>query len=125
MPTVLLVDDSPVARRAVARRLEAEGFDVREESSATCAHHADAGALSCAIIDLELADGDGSQLAAALRGKRASLPVAFFTAGAPPPLLERARAHGPVFKKPDVDAIVAWAKRTALCVAVDRDDDNS
>ena len=112
MPTVLLVDDSPLVRRALARRLEAEGFRVREESSTAGARGADASGLTCAIIDLELVDGNGSDLAAALLGKRASLPIAFFTAGAPSSLLERARAHGPVFKKPDVEAIVAWAKRT-------------
>jgi CheY-like chemotaxis protein len=111
--TVLLVDDSAVARRAVARRLEAEGFDVQEESSAARAVRVDASTLACAIIDLELADGDGSQVAAALLGKRAFLPVAFFTAGASPTLLEHAGAHGPVFRKPDVDSIVAWAKRVA------------
>jgi DNA-binding response OmpR family regulator len=112
MRTVLLVDDSAVARRAVARRLKAEGFEVREESSAAGARRADTSRITCAIIDLELVDGDGSDVAAALLGKRASLPVAFFTAGAPPSLLERARAHGPIFNKPDVDAIVAWTKRT-------------
>jgi DNA-binding response OmpR family regulator len=111
MRTVLLVDDSPVARRVLARRLAAEGFDVREESLAAAAYAADTSVLSCAIIDLELNDGNGSDLAAALLGRRASLPVAFFTAGATTSLLERARTHGPVFNKPDVDAIVAWAKR--------------
>jgi DNA-binding response OmpR family regulator len=111
MRTVLLVDDSPVARRVLARRLAAEGFEVREESLAAAAYAADTSALSCAIIDLELVDGNGSDLAAALLGRHASLPVAFFTAGAPSSLLDLARKHGPVFSKPDVDAIVAWAKR--------------
>jgi CheY-like chemotaxis protein len=111
MRNVLLVDDSPVARRVLAQRLGAEGFDVREESSVAGAYDADTSALSCAIIDLELVDGNGSDLAAVLLGRRASLPVAFFTAGASASLLERARTRGPVFSKPDVDAIVAWAKR--------------
>jgi CheY-like chemotaxis protein len=111
MRTVLLVDDSPVVRRAVARRLEAEGFRVHEEGSAGEARRADASGLTCAIIDLELVDGSGGDIAAALLSSRPSLPIAFFTAGAPPLHLEQARAHGPVFKKPDIDAIVAWAKR--------------
>ena len=34
MPTVLLVDDSPVVRRVLTQRLVAEGFDVRAEPSA-------------------------------------------------------------------------------------------
>jgi CheY-like chemotaxis protein len=113
MRTVLLVDDSPVVRRAVARRLEAEGFRVHEESSAAGAGSADASVLTCAIFDIELTDGTGTELAASLLGKRPSLPIAFFTAGAPTSLLERARAYGPVYRKPDVDGIVAWAARAA------------
>ena len=109
--TVLVVDDSAVARRAVTRRLEGEGFRVQQESSLADARTADVSSLACAILDVELADGTGSELAAALLGKRGSLPIAFFTAGAPPALLERARFHGPVFRKPDLDGIVAWAKR--------------
>jgi CheY-like chemotaxis protein len=111
MRTILVVDDSPVVRHAVARRLAAEGFDVRQESTVASARDADPGTLVCAILDLELGDGDGSDLAAALLGKRASLPIAFFTADASPSLLERARSQGPVFHKPDVEAVVAWAKR--------------
>jgi CheY-like chemotaxis protein len=111
MRTVLLVDDSPVVRRAVTRRLEAEGFRVHEESSIAAARGVEVGGLACAIIDLELPDGAGSDLAATLLGQREALPIAFFTAGAPPSLLERARAQGPVFPKPDVEAIIAWAKR--------------
>ncbi len=113
MPTVLLVDDSPVVRLAVARRLEAEGFRVHEASSAAAALNSDASGLTCAILDLELLDGTGSDLAAALLGKRASLPIAFFTAGAPSTVLERARSQGPVFHKPDVEGLVEWAKRAA------------
>jgi DNA-binding response OmpR family regulator len=113
MPTVLLVDDSPVVRTAVARRLVAEGFDVRQESSAAGGRDADPGALACAVVDLELGDGDGSDVAAELVRKRAALPVAFFTAGASPSQLERARAQGAVFEKPDLEALVAWVKRAA------------
>lgn len=113
MRTVLLVDDSPVARRVVAQRLEAEGFEVREVSSAGGADRTDADGIACAIIDLVLTDGTGSDVAAVLLGKRASLPIAFFTAGASASLLQRARSQGPVFVKPDVDSIVAWAKRAS------------
>jgi CheY-like chemotaxis protein len=111
--TVLLVDDSPVARRALGRLLEAEGFRVREETSFCDAQEADASGLACAIIDLELLDGEGSELAAVLRARRSSLPIAFFTSGALPAILERARSQGPIFRKPDVEAVVAWAKQTA------------
>ncbi len=68
--------------------------------------------FDCAILDLELSDGDGTDLAAILASRRPSLPVAFFTTGATPSLVENARGRGPVFLKPDVGPVVAWAKRT-------------
>ena len=100
MRTVLLVDDSAVARRVLARRLEAEGFLVCEASSMATARKVDCASLGCAIVDLELADGDGTDLARNLLEKRPALPIAFFTMGTAPSLVEGARARGPVFLKP-------------------------
>jgi two-component system OmpR family response regulator len=112
MPTVLLVDDSPVAQHVLAGRLRAAGFEVLLESSVEGARRAGTVPCCCAVVDLELPDGDGVALAEALQGTHAALPVAFFTAGAEPALLSRARARGPVFAKPNADAVVAWAKAT-------------
>jgi CheY-like chemotaxis protein len=115
MPSILLVDDSPVALRALAQRLTSEGFDVREALSAAAVRKLDGPTLArlhCAVLDLQLADGDGTDLAAALMGRRPSLPIAFFTAGATPSLVECARGRGPVFLKPDVTPVVQWVKRT-------------
>jgi CheY-like chemotaxis protein len=112
MPTVLLVDDSPVAQHVLAGRLRAAGFEVRLESSVAGARRAGSGTCCCAVVDLELPDGDGVALAEALQGAHSSLPVAFFTAGAEPALVEQAHARGPVFAKPDADAVVAWAMAT-------------
>ena len=112
MRTVLLVDDSAVARRVLARRLEAEGFLVTEASSMAMARKVDFATLGCAIIDLELPDGDGTDLARLLLEKRPSLSVAFFTMGTAPSLMEGARSRGPVFLKPDVNPVLAWVKRT-------------
>jgi CheY-like chemotaxis protein len=108
MPIVLLVDDSPVVRRVLARRLAADGFDVRAEPSVTAARAVDVATFACAVIDIELPDGSGCELAADLLRQRPSLPLAFFTAGAPPEAIERARVHGPVFAKPDLEALMAW-----------------
>jgi DNA-binding response OmpR family regulator len=111
---VLLVDDSPVARRVLADRLTAEGYAVREVGSVHGGRGLDATALAslaCAVLDLELGDGDGTDLAASLLAKRPSLPIAFFSAGARPSLVESARARGPVFLQPDLGALVAWVKR--------------
>lgn len=116
MPIALVVDDSQVALRALARRLGAEGFEVRAELTAAKAREIDPGDLACAVIDLELADGDGdgTELAAVLRARRSSLPIAFFTAGASPELLGRAHVFGPIFTKPNLDAIAAWARHVSL-----------
>jgi DNA-binding response OmpR family regulator len=108
MPTVLLVDDSPVVRRVLTRRLVAEGFDVQAEATAAAARAVDLSTLSCAVIDIELPDGSGSDLAGELLQRRASLPVAFYTAGASAVVMERARGHGPVFAKPDVEGLIRW-----------------
>ena len=108
MPTVLLVDDSPVVRRVLTQRLVAEGFDVVAEPTAAGARVVDLTTLACAIIDIELPDGSGADLASALLLRRASLPLAFFTAGASAAVLERALTHGPVFAKPDVELLIAW-----------------
>jgi len=108
MPTVLLVDDSPVVRRVLTLRLVAEGFDVRAESSAAAARAVDLATLACAVIDIELPDGSGADLAGELLQRRSSLPVAFYTAGASAVVMARARSHGPVFTKPDVAPLIAW-----------------
>jgi len=112
MRTVLVVDDSPVARRALALRLAAEGIDVREAASVATGRSVDVADLTCAVIDLQLDDGDGPDLAAALLARRPGLPVAFFTSAADAALAGRARAQGPLFVKPDLDAVVAWVIRT-------------
>jgi CheY-like chemotaxis protein len=113
MPTLLLVDDSPVARRAVARRLRSEGFDVREEPSAAAAGAVDVAQIAGAVIDIELPDGSGIDLAAALRTRAPALPIAFFTATASAAVIAQARPHGEVFAKPELEMLIAWARRTA------------
>jgi DNA-binding response OmpR family regulator len=113
MPIVLVVDDSPVALHALAAGLGAAGLAVRRAATAADAAAADAENLACAVIDIDLPDGSGVDVADALRARRASLPVAFFTAGADRALLDRARARGPVLAKPDVAAVVAWARTQA------------
>jgi DNA-binding response OmpR family regulator len=113
MPTVLLVDDSPVALHALAERMGAAGFETRCASTATGGRLADVEGVACAVIDIDLPDGNGIDVATALRERRPTLPVAFFTSGAAPSLLEGAREHGPVFVKPDIAAVLAWAEGAA------------
>ena len=109
MPSVLLVDDSPVARLSIERRLTAEGVTVVSAGTAADARAADLSAVECIIVDIELPDGSGCELADDLLASK-RLPVAFFTSGAAEDVLERARARGPVFWKPGLEDLVAWVK---------------
>jgi CheY-like chemotaxis protein len=110
MPSILLVDDSEVARHAVARRLRDAGYEVHEAASAAEARACAPAGFACAIVDIDLDDGDGPSLVAELRAAAPSLEVAFFTAGASTELVERSRAHGPVFLKPDLEPLLDWVR---------------
>jgi len=112
MRSVLIADDSPVARVSVARRVRAAGLAVVEQESAAGASAIDASSLSCALLDLELGDGDGTEVAERLRAAEGELPIAFFTSTRTPEMLARASTFGPVFAKPDeLDKAVDWVSR--------------
>jgi two-component system cell cycle sensor histidine kinase/response regulator CckA len=108
MLPILLVDDSEVARHTVARRLRDEGYTVHEASSAADARRHPVASFACAIVDIDLDDGDGPTLAAELRAAAPALAVAFFSTGASAELVARSRAHGPVFLKPALEPLLEW-----------------
>jgi CheY-like chemotaxis protein len=113
---VLLADDSPVARLAIARRLRAEGFRVVEGGTVNeaIARAESAPGVACALLDLDLGDGDGRRVAERLRVERGDLPIAFFSDVDSDDAAESARTMGPVFAKPhELDAAVTWVKRHA------------
>ena len=104
---VLVADDSPVARLLLVRRLRAAGLEVVEHASAEGASAADPSELTCALLDYDLGDGFGGDVAVALRGRRPDLPVAFFTTASD--VAGKLGDLGPVFQKPDeLDAAIAW-----------------
>ena len=110
MMRVLVVDDSAVARHAIATKLRARGCEVFEAESVAEAAKVDAAAIDRAVLDLELGDGDGVDVASRLRASRADLAIAFFTSAPSSPLAARASAIARVYAKPDeIEAIVAWA----------------
>ncbi len=111
---VLIADDSAVARISVARRVRAAGIDVLERDSAASASTVDPSTIACALLDLDLGDGEGTDVAVSLRRAKESLPIAFFTSTREGDAVERAAAMGPVFAKPeDLDAAIAWVQKNA------------
>jgi CheY-like chemotaxis protein len=114
---VLFVDDSPVARLAVTRRLVALALEVVTFGSAAEASGVDGATFAAALLDIELGDGFGPEIADRLREAAPGLPIAFLTAGGPAEILEAAARIGPVFSKTsDLDDAMRW-----IVTAVGRD----
>src|SRR5689334_18717689 len=95
---VLIADDSPVVRVTVARRIRAAGFEVVEYDSVASAMAADPTTITCALLDYDLGDGFGVDVAARLRQEQGALPIAFFTSTSTEDM-EKAAVFGPVFNK--------------------------
>lgn len=77
---ILVVDDEPAIREVVALNLEAEGYEVvpaGDVAGARAAFERDAFAL--AILDVMLPDGDGFELARAIR-ERSDIPIMMLSA---------------------------------------------
>ena len=109
---VLIADDSAVARVSVARQVRADGIEVEEQDSAAGASSVDTADLACALLDLELGDGLGTDVAERLREGQGGLPIAFFTSTRTPEALARAATFGPVFAKPhQLDQAIDWVRR--------------
>lgn len=114
MARVLVCDDSAVVRVSVARLVRAAGHDVLEKDSAASGSTVDATTLACALLDLDLGDGSGADVAMSLQRTNPSLPIAFFTSERSGDHFTRAKAIGPVFAKPDeLTAAVAWIRKNA------------
>jgi len=93
--TVYVVDDDLSMRRALTRRLEAEGFGVRAfADSESFLAAVPPGAVGCALLDVRMPGMNGFELQAALAAKCAYLPVVFLTAFADVPSTVRAMKSG-------------------------------
>lgn len=111
---VLFVDDSPLVRTVATRLLGARGLTVTALGSNAEAERVDPRAFSAALLDIELADGLGTDVAERLRKAAPSIPIAFLTAGAPAPTLDVAQRIGPVFSKTSgVEEAVSWIAEAA------------
>jgi CheY-like chemotaxis protein len=111
---VLIADDSPLARDVVSKRLLASGLEALACESSADAKGRDPADIACALLDIDLGDGDGTSVAATFREACPDLPIAFFCGHATPEVAERARALGPLFEKPDeLDSAIAWVRSHA------------
>jgi CheY-like chemotaxis protein len=114
MARVLIADDSELVRLSLVRSARERGLEIVEASSAEDAKRVDVTALSCALLDLDLGDGFGTDVAEVLRGASEALPIAFFTSEREGPARTRASTFGPVFRKPDqLDAAITWVAKHA------------
>ena len=98
--TVLIVDDSKLARivagKAIAE-LQPEWQRI-EASSAAQAHEIVSGnSVDVALIDFNMTEKDGLELAGELRGLYPNLPIAIITANIQDEIIARAREVGAAF----------------------------
>lgn len=105
--TVLIVDDSKLARIVAAKalaELQPEWVKV-EAGSAAQAHEVIADTpVDIALIDYNMADKDGLELAGELRAAHPDLPIAIITANIQDEVIARARAIGATFVPKPVTA---------------------
>jgi DNA-binding response OmpR family regulator len=95
---VLIVEDDPMIRRAVTRALRGAGHEV--VAVARCGGARSLGrAFDVAVLDLELPDGTGVDMAGELLGVGATEGVVFFSGAADQSLLVRAAQLGEVVAK--------------------------
>jgi CheY-like chemotaxis protein len=111
---VLVVDDSPVALAVVSHLLRKEGLAVTALSSVREARRASPGVFAAALLDIELIDGLGTEVAQELRNVANALPIAFLTAGGTGANLAAAALFGPVFPKDDFEHAVRWITAAVL-----------
>jgi FixJ family two-component response regulator len=118
--TIHLIDDDPGMRKALARLLRVEGFDVlafacAEEFLATCR----AEEISCLLLDVSMPGLDGLELQRRLVRAGAAVPIVFLTGHGDIPMSVRAVKAGAIdFLTKPVDApTLLHAVRTALTAA--------
>jgi CheY-like chemotaxis protein len=112
MPTpeptrALIVEDDPVVARSIARRLLREGYTV--SLAQTCrAARAAGSSFQVAVLDLDLPDGNGADLADELMRLGAVRCIVFYTGSLDNAQRDRARLFGHVIDKArDLEEVVA------------------
>ena len=94
----LIVEDDPVVARSVARRLLREGYAVRLAGTRRAARAAGVG-FQLAILDLDLPDGRGADLAEELLRLGATRSIVFYTGSLDSEQRQHAQRLGSVVDK--------------------------
>ena len=111
--TLLLVDDSRVARLSLMRQINSLPIEF-EIIQATCADEAQAlmqdRTVDMALIDFNMPGRDGLELAAEFSESHPSMKMALVTANIQQPLIDRAEALGMAFlaKPTNLDALARF-----------------
>jgi len=114
---LLVVEDDVTVARALSRTLARAGFSVASARSCSAAR-ALAQTFDFAILDLDLPDGNGVDLARTLMANGKVPSVLFFTSSTDRALVARARALGSVVMKPlGTSPILAWLASMTLDAA--------
>ncbi|MDB5524739.1 MAG: response regulator [Rhizobium sp.] len=117
--TVLVVDDSKLARIVAGKVIAALQPDWQriEASSAVQAHELMATeAIDLAVLDFNMPDKDGLELAAELRASHPNMPIAIITANIQDEIIARARDLNATFvgKPVTEEALKAFLSGAAL-----------
>ena len=105
--TVLIVDDSKLARIVAGKalaELQPEWQKVEAGSAAEAHEILAAREVDVALIDFNMTEKDGLELAAELRALRPEMPIAIITANIQDEVIARARAVGATFVPKPVTA---------------------
>jgi FixJ family two-component response regulator len=115
-PVVHVVDDDPSFLRAIARRLEAAGFEVARFESAEAFLSRQIHSPGCAVLDLRMPGQGGLELQEAILREQDPLPVIFLTGQADVPSSVRAMKQGAIdfLTKPVSGEELAAAVRRAI-----------
>jgi DNA-binding NtrC family response regulator len=114
MAKVMVVDDDQSMLRTLVRILKRAGYEpIPFTSAAEAAAHTSR--VDIALLDIQLADSTGPELALRLIARWPDLPLVFVTGGATPTQLESAEAMGPVLPKPLDPANLLETIDEALC----------
>ncbi|BAK66067.1 putative response regulator receiver protein [Sphingobium sp. SYK-6] len=98
--TVMIVDDSKLARIVAGKALAAIQPDwqkLEAGSAAQALETLETASVDVALIDFNMAEKDGLELAAELRAMRPDMPLAIITANIQDEVIARAREVGAAF----------------------------